>query len=775
MLDIKSTGSKKFSFVAAGVMVIICSAVFMGFYPSLEKKAAGYNSVILRNEDMLVQFYQANLVLNKSVLEKSRHEQITYADLYLETEEEDLSVDELTRGNLDFLENETKEEVKDFLENRMEELLEVWKNGVVDGLAKSMDYCVIDHDTGEVMKNTGRSIEKLYEDKSLKNEEAPYEYYVMMTYDSAGNLSRIAVRDEDPDELLKNLQSVMDGERLKYRFRSQIEYELGEKTEIYFADEKKKLSYHISDGPKNMTFIYGLTGGQKDNIRVVYGNSYSGYIITSGYQWENNASAYLRVGAEQIYQNMLLVLAIAALLITRCKKYCLHRLGGVKLHLEITLSAMMCMMFGTVWAVVDLICYTNSSFFPDAYGRYFPFLPEQFYYVVTIMVNMAVLTLIFGFWYYLVTTLGEVFEVGPKEFLKERSLLVRVFIWLRNGVGRKKDQFKEEILHVDLGEKAEKTIRKLVILNFLILGVMCSMWVFGWAALAAYSVIIYILLKKYVEKIQEQYRKLLEATGSIADGNLQTKFGDDWGVFESYKEELSKIQNGFRTAVDEEVKSQKMKTELITNVSHDLKTPLTAITTYIELLEAENLSDEQRKEYLGVLKKKAERLKFLIEDLFEVSKASSGNIVLNPVDVDICNLMRQVYLEYEDRVEEAGLVFRFRMPEEKVILQLDSQMTYRIFENLYTNIIKYAMPRTRVYVNADRTEKGISIELKNMSAVELNVPPESLTERFVRGDSARNTEGSGLGLAIATSFVELQGGKLKVEIDGDLFKVKIYW
>ena len=169
-----------------------------------------------------------------------------------------------------------------------------------------------------------------------------------------------------------------------------------------------------------------------------------------------------------------------------------------------------------------------------------------------------------------------------------------------------------------------------------------------------------------------------------------------------------------------------------------MKTPLTAITTYIELLEAENISDDQRKEYLGVLKKKAERLKFLIEDLFEVSKASSGNIV-------------------------------------KVILQLDSQMTYRIFENLYTNIIKYAMPHTRVYVNADRTEKGINIELKNMSAVELNVPPESLTERFVRGDSARNTEGSGLGLAIATSFVELQRGKLKVEIDGDLFKVKICW
>ena len=141
MLDTKSTGSKKFSFIAAGGIVIACAIVFMCFYPSLEKKAAGYNSVALREEQMLVQFYQANLALNKSVLEKSRQEQVRYADLYLELEEEDLSRDELARGNLEYV-DKTQEEVKDFLENRMEGLLEEWKNGVVDGLAKSMDYCV---------------------------------------------------------------------------------------------------------------------------------------------------------------------------------------------------------------------------------------------------------------------------------------------------------------------------------------------------------------------------------------------------------------------------------------------------------------------------------------------------------------------------------------------------------------------------------------------------------------------------------------------------------
>ena len=278
-----------------------------------------------------------------------------------------------------------------------------------------------------------------------------------------------------------------------------------------------------------------------------------------------------------------------------------------------------------------------------------------------------------------------------------------------------------------------------------------------------------------MRNIKDQYRNLLAATESIADGNLQTEFDKDWGVFESYKDKLAKIQDGFSKAVAEEVKSQKMKTELITNVSHDLKTPLTAITTYIELLKEENLSAQQSKAYLDVLEKKALRLKTLIEDLFEVSKANSGNVILDLQEVDLCNLMRQTYLEYEDKVEDADLIFRFRMPEEKILLKLDPQKTYRIFENLYTNIIKYAMPHTRVYVNVEQLEKEVVIELKNMSKVELNIPPESLTERFVRGDASRNTEGSGLGLAIAQNFVELQKGEMKVDIDGDLFKVTLRW
>lgn len=224
-----------------------------------------------------------------------------------------------------------------------------------------------------------------------------------------------------------------------------------------------------------------------------------------------------------------------------------------------------------------------------------------------------------------------------------------------------------------------------------------------------------------------------------------------------------------------------MKTELITNVSHDLKTPLTAIITYIDLLKEETITEEQRKEYLDTLERKSLRLKVLIEDLFEMSKASSGSVTLDPVPVDICHLMRQVYLEYEDKMKEAGLQVRFEVPEEKVILKLDSQKTYRIFENLYVNIIKYALHNTRVFVTVERrggidgTCSAIHIEMKNISEQEITGNPQELSERFVRGDASRNSEGSGLGLAIAKSLTELQGGKFRIRADGDLFKVILDW
>lgn len=192
-----------------------------------------------------------------------------------------------------------------------------------------------------------------------------------------------------------------------------------------------------------------------------------------------------------------------------------------------------------------------------------------------------------------------------------------------------------------------------------------------------------------------------------------------------------------------------MKTELITNVSHDLKTPLTAITTYIELLKKEDITEKERRSYIDTLERKSLRLKVLIEDLFEVSKANSNNIVLNKMELDVVNLIKQVSIEHVDKMKERGLELKWNVPEEKVLLMLDNQKTYRIFENLFVNVVKYAMQGSRVYLEVRKKASLVEIILKNMSAEEIHISGDEITERFVRGDSSRNTEGSGLGLAIA--------------------------
>ena len=396
-------------------------------------------------------------------------------------------------------------------------------------------------------------------------------------------------------------------------------------------------------------------------------------------------------------------------------------------------------------------------------------LPETVATVIQYLWGLLGWVLIFAVCYWAAACFRHIFTMGLKEYLQKRVLIYRFWPWITKWCRR----IYQGLLHIDLRDDASRVLLKLVLINFIILGFISLLWYWGLAALIIYSVILFLLLRKYVRKIQDQYQLLLQATNELAQGNLNGTIPEDLGVFEPFREEVDKIRTGFRKAVDEEVKSTKMKTDLITNVSHDLKTPLTAIITYVDLLKDPNLSAEERKKYIQILDQKANRLKLLIEDLFEISKATSKTVQLNIMDVDIVSLLRQVKLELQDKIEATDLSFRWQLPEEKVILPLDSQRTYRVFENLLVNITKYAMPHTRVYITMEDTENHVKISMKNISATELNFNPSEITERFVRGDASRNTEGSGLGLAIAKSFTELQGGRLEVFTDADLFTVEI--
>ncbi len=236
---------------------------------------------------------------------------------------------------------------------------------------------------------------------------------------------------------------------------------------------------------------------------------------------------------------------------------------------------------------------------------------------------------------------------------------------------------------------------------------------------------------------------------------------------------VNNIADGFENAIEEGIKSERLKTELITNVSHDIKTPLTSIINYVGLLKQEKLQNEKAKEYVEILDSKSQRLKKLIEDLVEASKASSGNIKLDRKKIVVGELLKQATGEFEEKFKEKNLEIIMNLPEEEVSIYADSRYMYRIIENLFVNVSKYAQSHSRVYVDVTLEGVQVKISIKNISEERLNIPAEELMQRFVRGDRSRTTEGSGLGISIAKSLTELQKGQFILNIDGDLFKVEL--
>ena len=265
---------------------------------------------------------------------------------------------------------------------------------------------------------------------------------------------------------------------------------------------------------------------------------------------------------------------------------------------------------------------------------------------------------------------------------------------------------------------------------------------------------------------------IMDGTQRIKNGDIHHKLqliGED--NFTTLADNINNIRDGLDKAIDSQLRSERMKSELITNVSHDLKTPLTSIINYIELIKKEeNITPEYLKDYVNVLDSKSKRLKVLIEDLFEASKASSGNIELNMEKIDIIQLLRQSIGELEEKLSEANLDLKINVPEDKIYVRADGRRLYRVLENLLSNISKYSLPNTRVYIDITEVEGRVKLIMKNISSYELNFDPEEIMERFKRADDSRNTEGSGLGLAIARDLVKLQGGEFVIDIDGDLFK-----
>ena len=376
-------------------------------------------------------------------------------------------------------------------------------------------------------------------------------------------------------------------------------------------------------------------------------------------------------------------------------------------------------------------------------------------------------------------------------FLSIGYMLTVAYIFNRqiNSYGNKLDFFKTTFVYraykliTKLYKKTLQLTRSITLAKrIIILAIVCIvanvfMMIF---AINDYNILIAMIASVvtiggfayYVLKKLSYLSYIMDGTQRIKNGDIHHKLqliGED--NFTTLADNINNIRDGLDKAIDSQLRSERMKSELITNVSHDLKTPLTSIINYIELIKKEeNITPEYLKDYVNVLDSKSKRLKVLIEDLFEASKASSGNIELNMEKIDIIQLLRQSIGELEEKLSEANLDLKINVPEDKVYVRADGRRLYRVLENLLSNISKYSLSNTRVYIDITEVEGRVKLIMKNISSYELNFDPEEIMERFKRADDSRNTEGSGLGLAIARDLIKLQGGEFAIDIDGDLFK-----
>ena len=455
--------------------------------------------------------------------------------------------------------------------------------------------------------------------------------------------------------------------------------------------------------------------------------------------------------------------------------------------IPIEVKCLIYILFGVCFALtMELLFNDNLSRYYSPKLKFETIISDAniFFYLIGIPATIFLYTAL----YILVSDIKNVFNSGIYESCIKKSLIGKFFLKLF----KKLNSTFSKLISFDISNTKNRKLMLVLGINliiawiivfftsfvflYIVFGMGGSYSLFGSVILGMCIAIIYSLfIFSYLKDRMCELEQLYMVTDEISLGNFNQHMELNLGIFNPILEKLNSISEGFKIAVDEEIKSQNLKTELISNVSHDLKTPLTSIISYIDLLKKENDMSETQKEYIEILEQKSQRLTLLIEDLFEASKAASGNISFNKSSLDLVSLLRQTIAENENEISASGLLFKIQLPdsEQKIICNLDGKRTYRIFDNLISNILKYSLPSSRVYIDVSLNMNKVLIVFKNISAYEMNFNPNDIAERFVRGDKSRNTDGSGLGLSIAKSFTELQGGEFNIYIDGDLFKVAI--
>ena len=771
------------------IVSLAASGIFTACYGIFERRAESrrneqYIADPLETSNTITYLYQNCYLLYRDLYNKEHQTSLNYVELYMQpTEGNEWLNDDRKRAEVAYGDTEelTIPEGADpenyaaqgILAAQTGEYLEEHFNTLENSfgqLNNLYDYRIRDTKTGEILSNLA--------DTDIVAEEQSF--YLTFVFDAYGNDAALGntVIGSDTTALRKTAAEVIRNCGLTRMVDANMGSEISSGHNTMFRLEM----------PKNceITFCISRQAAQSlgQNGQFIYYD-----------QDMNNVSVYFSMGEYASYylsgcQQVFLILALLIFLLALAfpglgEERAWEKVMLLKLPVEAIVVILTIIAGIGSEQVVGLVSWVRSGHALSTVLRGNSAQILLLTIILTYALNVLAVAALFFIAWCCGVSLRTMRAQGVGMYLRQHSLCyLLVPLWKKIWRGMKKGfsigrdkvvDVYHDAEHFDVTKDAKKLILRIVLWNALILVVICSLPLGGLTIAVIYSVVLYFVLRRYVSKLQKKYGLLLKATNEIAQGNLNVTIEEDLGVFEPFKPQIYRIEEGFRNAVAEEVKSQRMKSELITNVSHDLKTPLTAIITYVKLLQEPGVTEEQRKEYLETLDRKSLRLKALIEDLFEVSKANSQNITLDIRDVDIVSMVKQVEFEMEDKLADAGLDVRMSLPEEKVIVPLDSQKTFRIFENLFGNIAKYALPGTRVYVNGFTAKDEVAIILKNITAQELSVSGEELTERFVRGDVSRNTEGSGLGLAIAKSFTELQGGQFRIELDGDLFKVVLTW
>ncbi len=725
-MDTKSRKSTKLAKLIIALCVILPAVFLVSLYPTMEEamleKKAYYEELQKQDEELNNSWVIADNLVNYA-MEASYY---SYAELWNSTETDKLDLNVFNEFG--------------------------WNN----------DYAFVKDNTSfRVTYKPSEDIDPIVKDNVDKFDSSICKLEIQ--FDSHGNIAKLDMTENQEMYKTDLFKSDFELYQLAMESVNQFKNNLS-----YYNDSTGNVISEEKYMPKN--FIVELGINEYSNFAATYEEWYGGsYYNTAPEQ------IYWETGSYGIIPLIYIFILFIAMTLPFIKSLNTGKEKVFSMPLEVMVAIVLIVIGATVgmgFAMAYTTMETAIDFAGSSGGLMFvgTTVGARTIYALMISANIAGWSIVFFLVYIISANLRQLIS-DTKAYLKYQTLSVRFLRWVKSKVVR----LYRSIMDIDLDNNTDKGILKIVLLNLVILLFLGCLKFFGMVGLVIYSIILFVIIRREMKNVQRQYKSVLHMTEQMAEGNLKIKLEEDLGVFEPIGSSLEKVQQGFEKAVVEEAKSQNMKTELITNVSHDLKTPLTAIITYVDLLKKEDVTDEERKQYIETLDQKSQRLKVLIEDLFEVSKAQSGNVKMNYMDVDVVSLLKQVKSEMSDQIQASSLDFKWNISAEKVMLSLDGQRTYRVFENLISNALKYSLPNSRVYVNLSQDEECVKIVFRNVSAQELDFDPDRLTDRFVRGDASRNSEGSGLGLAIAKSFVELQKGTFKIEVDDDLFKVIITW